>query len=100
MCDGEQHAASCGAVEFGHCDARDTDGLIKLHRLGDRVLASARIKHQERLVGHGLVLLAHHPHDLTELIHQVGLVLKPPCGVRDQQIHIPSRGRLQCVKQH
>lgn len=49
--DSEQYAATAAAVEFGHCNASQSNRLVELHGLIERVLPKAGIENQHFLVG-------------------------------------------------
>ena len=47
---GEQNACAGAAVEFGDNEPRHAHRRIELHHLAERVLATARIEHQQHLM--------------------------------------------------
>ena len=70
--DREQDAAFRRAVELRDGDARELQSLVKFQRLRERVLALARVEHEQHLVRRRRVEALDHALDLVELVHEPG----------------------------
>ena len=83
-------AALRGAVELGHDQARDADGLVELLRLRERVLALARVEHEQHLVRRTVDLLASRPEIDPERIGITGISLGGIVAVTAAESEPPS----------
>lgn len=80
----DHDAALCRAVKLGQHNTGHVHDLAKDLRLNHAVLAGRRVDDQEHLGHRGFLL--NHTLDLTELIHQAGLVLQAARGIHQHGV--------------
>jgi hypothetical protein len=98
--DRDDDSALRGAVELGDGKPGDADRLAELLGLPERVLAEARVEHQEHLVRGVGVDALHDPDDLAELVHEVRLGVQAAGGVGDQHVDVPGARCFHRVVEH
>ena len=95
-----QHTALGRAIEFGDDQAGQPQGLVKGLHLGQRVLAGVAVNHQQHLMGCGGVGFLHHPFDLFQLFHQMGLGRQAPSGIDNDHVLAPGFAGTDRIKGH
>jgi len=88
LLDGDDHAAFAGAVELGHDEAGERDGLVEFARLVQRIHAGAAIEYQQHFVRRAGQLLADDAVELVQLLHEVVLGVQAAGGVDEQVIRM------------
>ncbi len=80
----DHDAALCRAVKLGQHDTGHVHDLTEDLRLDHAVLAGRRVDDQEHLGHRGFLL--NHTLDLTELVHQAGLILQAARGIHEHGV--------------
>ena len=80
----DHDAALCRAVKLGQHDTGHVHDLTEDRRLDHAVLAGRRVDDQEHLGHRGFLL--NHTLDLTELVHQAGLILQAARGIHEHGV--------------
>src|SRR5579883_1855281 len=96
--DGDEDAALCRGVEFGHDRARQRGRIVEKARLRDRVLSRGAVENEQCLRGGAAGLALDHAAHLLQLFHQVGLGLEPARRVDDDDVGASRFARLHAVE--
>ena len=84
LLNGHDDTALRGAVQLGQHDTGHVHDLTEDLRLDHAVLAGRRVDDQEHLGHRGFLL--NHTLDLTELVHQAGLILQAARGIHEHGV--------------
>src|SRR2546423_5317079 len=79
--DRDDDAPFATAVELGHDQPGQSDGLMEFARLRERVTAGGRIHHEQSFIGRFLVLFRQTAFHLRQLRHQIAFRVEPAGSV-------------------
>ena len=86
--DRHDHAAFARAVELGHDQAGERDGLVEFARLIQRVHAGAAVEHEQHFVRRARELLADDAMQLVQFLHEIVLGVQAAGGVYEKVIRL------------